>query len=100
MVIPVMLWNILIKSKSPTMIKLVSNIFFFYLAKWDPKKVSSDQMFRMFYLIHEAAMLEPETQIRGVVCIMDFEGLGMKQVKLPQKTRPKKTPVLPFFVNF
>ncbi|XP_026470080.1 clavesin-1-like [Ctenocephalides felis] len=48
--------------------------------KWDPKKVSSDQMFRMFYLIHEAAMLEPETQIRGVVCIMDFEGLGMKQV--------------------
>uniref|UniRef100_A0A6M2DXD0 Putative phosphatidylinositol transfer protein sec14 n=1 Tax=Xenopsylla cheopis TaxID=163159 RepID=A0A6M2DXD0_XENCH len=49
-------------------------------AKWNTKNVNSDQMFRMFYLIHEAAMLEPETQVRGVVVIMDFEGLGMKQV--------------------
>lgn len=47
---------------------------------WDPSKVSSDQLFRMFYLIHEAAILEPETQVRGVVVLMDFEGLGMKQV--------------------
>ncbi|XP_014237787.1 clavesin-1 [Trichogramma pretiosum] len=47
---------------------------------WDPSKVSADQMFRIFYLIHEAAILEPETQIHGVVVIMDFEGLSMKQV--------------------
>lgn len=31
---------------------------------WDPSKVSADQLFRVFYLIHEAAMLEPETQVR------------------------------------
>lgn len=31
---------------------------------WDPSKVTADQMFRIFYLIHEAAMLEPETQVR------------------------------------
>ena len=30
---------------------------------WDPSKVSADQMFRIFYLIHEAAMLEPVTQV-------------------------------------
>ncbi|XP_015509823.1 retinaldehyde-binding protein 1 [Neodiprion virginianus] len=47
---------------------------------WDPSKVSADQLFRIFYLIHEAAMREPETQVRGVVVIMDFDGLTMKQV--------------------
>jgi len=31
---------------------------------WDPSKVSSDQIFRMFYLIHEIAIHEPETQVR------------------------------------
>ncbi|XP_011505202.1 PREDICTED: clavesin-1 [Ceratosolen solmsi marchali] len=47
---------------------------------WDPSRVSADQMFRIFYLIHEAAILEPETQVHGVVVIMDFDGLSMKQV--------------------
>ena len=30
---------------------------------WDPSKVNADQMFRIFYLIHEAAVLEPATQV-------------------------------------
>lgn len=30
---------------------------------WDPSKVNADQMFRIFYVIHEAALLEPETQV-------------------------------------
>lgn len=37
-------------------------------------------MLRLFYLIHEAALLEEETQVNGVVVIMDFDGLGMTQV--------------------
>lgn len=48
---------------------------------WDTNAVDSDQLFKIFYLIHEAAMLEPETQVRGVVVIMDFNGMGMSQVK-------------------
>ncbi|KAH8413475.1 hypothetical protein KR009_011466 [Drosophila setifemur] len=48
---------------------------------WDPSEVTSDDMFRMLYMVHIAAQLEEETQVRGVVCIMDFEGLAMKQVK-------------------
>lgn len=48
---------------------------------WDPKLVTSDQLFKIFYLIHLVAMLEPETQVKGVVCILDFKGLGMKQIK-------------------
>lgn len=32
---------------------------------WDPSKVTADQMFRIFYLIHEAAMLEPESQVNS-----------------------------------
>ncbi|PSN38162.1 hypothetical protein C0J52_14549 [Blattella germanica] len=48
---------------------------------WDPSRVTADQIFRVFYLIHLAAMQEPESQICGCVVIMDFDGLGMKQVK-------------------
>lgn len=48
---------------------------------WDPKKVSSDQLFRIFYLVHVAAQVELESQVLGVVVIMDFDGLGMKQIR-------------------
>lgn len=48
---------------------------------WDPKIVTEEQMFQLFYIIHLIAQLEPVTQIAGVVVIMDFDGLGMKQVK-------------------
>lgn len=48
---------------------------------WDPKKVTSEQIFRLFYLIHVAALVEPNSQVRGVIVIMDFDGLGMSQVR-------------------
>lgn len=66
---------------------------------WDPAVVSSDSMFRMFYLskslshclslfliglcllVHIMAQLEKSTQICGTIVIYDFEGLGMKQIK-------------------
>ncbi|EEB15902.1 conserved hypothetical protein [Pediculus humanus corporis] len=47
---------------------------------WDPKKATPDQVFQMFYLIHQGALLEPATQVNGVVVILDFDGLGMAQV--------------------
>lgn len=47
---------------------------------WDPKRVTADQIFQLFYIIHQAALLEPATQVNGVVVIMDFDGLGMSQV--------------------
>lgn len=49
--------------------------------QWDPKRVSADQLFRIFYLVHVAAQVEPTTQVHGVVVIMDFDGMGMKQVR-------------------
>ena len=48
---------------------------------WDPKNINSDQLFRVFYLVHVAAQMEPASQVRGVVVIMNFDGLGMKQAK-------------------
>lgn len=48
---------------------------------WNPDFVSSDQMFRLFYLMHLIAQLEKSNQICGVVVIMDFDGLSLKQVK-------------------
>ncbi|XP_071450543.1 clavesin-1-like [Hetaerina americana] len=47
---------------------------------WEPKKASVDQIFRLFYLIHQMAVLEPESQVCGVIVILDFDGMGMKQV--------------------
>lgn len=57
---------------------------------WDTKKVSADQLFRIFYLIHVAAQVEAETQVRGVVVIMDFNGLGLKQVGAMSPTFSKR----------
>ncbi|KAM3964719.1 clavesin-1 isoform 1-T2 [Aphomia sociella] len=48
---------------------------------WDTKKVSADQIFRLFYLIHVASMLEPESQVRGCVVLMDYKDMGMAQVR-------------------
>lgn len=47
---------------------------------WDPSKVPADEVFKMLYVLHEAAVLEPETQVRGGVVVLDFEGLSTKQV--------------------
>lgn len=71
---------------------------------WNPDEISADQMFKLFYLsklsemlfsfneqqkvkysiiftVHIVAQLEKSSQINGVVVVMDFDGLGMKQVK-------------------
>lgn len=48
---------------------------------WNPAEVPADDVFRMLYIVHIAAQLEEEVQVRGVVCVMDFNGLSMKQVK-------------------
>lgn len=46
---------------------------------WDPKVLSTDQILRILYLIHLAAIQEPETQVRGGVILLDFDGLSAKQ---------------------
>lgn len=50
------------------------------LAAWDPKSLSSEQLFKVLYLIQIASLVEEETQVRGVVIIIDFHGLSTKQV--------------------
>ncbi|GJQ80663.1 hypothetical protein Trydic_g9247 [Trypoxylus dichotomus] len=47
---------------------------------WDTSKVSNDQLLRCLYLLHLAAILEPETEVRGIVVIMNLQDMGMKQV--------------------
>lgn len=42
---------------------------------WDPSRVSADQILRLFYLIHELAMLEPETQV-GYLDIVIVDHVG------------------------
>lgn len=38
-------------------------------------------MFRLFFLVHILAVVEPESQIRGAVVLMDYKDLGLKQAK-------------------
>ena len=52
-----------------------------FAATWDPSKATADQIFRVFYLIHLGAIMEPESQVCGTVVLMDFDGLGLKQVR-------------------
>ncbi|VVC45837.1 Cellular retinaldehyde binding/alpha-tocopherol transport,CRAL/TRIO, N-terminal domain,CRAL-TRIO lipid [Cinara cedri] len=47
---------------------------------WDPKKLNSEELFKVLYLIQVAALVEEETQVRGAVIIIDFHGLSTKQV--------------------
>lgn len=48
---------------------------------WNTSEFPTDLIFQMFYLIHQAALLEPQTQINGVVVVLDFKGLGFNQIK-------------------
>ncbi|XP_050438801.1 retinaldehyde-binding protein 1-like [Adelges cooleyi] len=47
---------------------------------WDPKCLTSEQLFKVLYLIQVASLVEQETQVRGAVIIIDFHGLSTKQV--------------------
>ncbi|XP_053607151.1 retinaldehyde-binding protein 1 [Plodia interpunctella] len=57
---------------------------------WDPKQVTMDRVFRLFYLIHLCALLEPETQVRGSVVIMDFNNMGWAQVMAQSPAAAKR----------
>ncbi|XP_014292857.1 clavesin-1 [Halyomorpha halys] len=46
---------------------------------WNTIEVNGDQIFMLLYLAHIGIMLEPETQIRGVVVLFDFENFGESQ---------------------
>jgi len=55
-------------------------IFFIFVAAWDPKNLTSEQLFKVLYLVQVASFVEEETQVRGAVIIIDFHGLSTKQV--------------------
>ncbi|KAK7603385.1 hypothetical protein V9T40_003384 [Parthenolecanium corni] len=46
---------------------------------WDPRVLDTDKLFRMLYIIHYGALMEPKTQVHGTVIIMDFGGLSYSQ---------------------
>ncbi|KAJ8684226.1 hypothetical protein QAD02_020018 [Eretmocerus hayati] len=48
--------------------------------KWNPKKVTLNQIVRGSMAALELAMLEPKTQVSGVRIIIDMEGLSLSQV--------------------
>ncbi|KNC22769.1 hypothetical protein FF38_04061 [Lucilia cuprina] len=45
--------------------------------QWDPKLISIDEIFSASTLCSELLQLEPETQINGIVYIMDMQGLTL-----------------------
>jgi len=51
-----------------------------FAAAWDPKRLSSENLFKVLYMIQIASLVEEETQVRGAVILIDFHGLSTKQV--------------------
>ncbi|CAH2988926.1 unnamed protein product [Chilo suppressalis] len=47
---------------------------------WDPSKANVDELFKWFYLLHIVLLLEPETQVNGMVSILDYHNMGWSQV--------------------
>lgn len=49
-------------------------------SEWNTSQVTNVHVFQLFYIMAQAAVVEPATQVNGVVVILDFKGLGMRQV--------------------
>ncbi|XP_059049876.1 clavesin-2-like [Achroia grisella] len=47
---------------------------------WNPREVSLQELFRGVQLGLEAAMVEPKTQVNGVITILDMKGLTLAQI--------------------
>ncbi|KAK7792962.1 hypothetical protein R5R35_002613 [Gryllus longicercus] len=48
--------------------------------KWDPKKLTMDELLSAVLMFLEIAIVEPSTQVAGVVILWDLEGLSLSQV--------------------
>ncbi|XKL68220.1 hypothetical protein PGB90_003711 [Kerria lacca] len=48
-------------------------------SNWNPKELNIDKLFRILYLIHFGALMEPLTQVHGSIIIMDFTDLSRTQ---------------------
>ncbi|XP_026757330.1 clavesin-2-like [Galleria mellonella] len=48
--------------------------------RWNPREVSLQEVFRGVQLGLEAAMVEPKTQVSGVITILDMKGLTLAQI--------------------
>lgn len=51
-----------------------------YSKNWDPSTITGDELLQGVYLLHLIALLEPETQVRGIVVIIDCQGMCMKHI--------------------
>lgn len=47
---------------------------------WDSSKCSLNELVKCVFMGAECLLLEDETQIRGIVCVDDFEGLGVHHI--------------------
>lgn len=56
-------------------------IFFFFSDNFDSSRVSIEEIFRTNILALEHAVREPETQIAGIVVLLDMGGLSLQHVK-------------------
>lgn len=57
------------------------HIFIFRAGEWNPDKISLDDVFRCNYLVLEEMTSAIETQVHGVIAIVDFSGFSFYQAR-------------------
>ncbi|GLG96077.1 retinaldehyde-binding protein 1-like isoform X1 [Gryllus bimaculatus] len=55
--------------------------------KWDPKKLTMDELLSAVLMFLEIAIVEPSTQVAGVVILWDLEGLSLSQDCVPLRVK-------------
>lgn len=56
-------------------------VFIFKGGQWDPYTCSSEDIFRANVLCLEQAIMDPVTQVTGLVAIMDMKGFGLTHLR-------------------
>jgi len=71
-----------------------ASVFIFKGGLWNPKKMPSAHVFRANVLCLEQAILDPVTQVTGIVAVMDMNGFGLTHLRYCPPNHLKKVVAL------
>lgn len=70
--------------------QLGRRIFVFRAGKWNPDETTLDDIFRCNLYILQRLAMEPESQLNGIVAIVDMAGMPLSRARLFTADHAKK----------